>query len=761
MAFIPEVANNWLTNAIGMPSMKRFPLNLAAQNLIAPEVQQKIFRYIQDCYLWPQVMERQSFERLWDKLLKLARINLDDIDLNFPVDSRAGKEQAESGRTSPKVSDSVIYDAIDRLSNINHFISFKEGLPMQYTIPEYIEDPYETQVYAPYEKKIKAGNALLAWNAANENFYLKHLICCRHHYTYGISFARSEFALKVEAIQRQDNLGQIITRREITKIGATFDPISIRRLWLNFRLPAHEMDFQPCPFYFEETPYFAVLQNMYEPDQNPFGFANLDKLIAGPRNYIYTTQETESIAKAMNDRLRSVAESIGLSGERIETALASVASVLKPEHNVDALWTIYPMLPLDENSGDWEKYPDGTPVPLKRYIVQTYGSNLVTNQVLLRLQRNFYPKDKLPIYASQHMPDMDSGLYSQSLGEILFNHYKEIVTCTNQFISNKDWINNPPAWVQTSSPSVEEDLNAPGAKLKVNGPNDFGWREPYDATSSTVNLRQMLRDEAKTTGKVVDAILGKAMGGRTSATEASNAYQASMSGITTDVNIMNAGISGGFADRVWDYCGTWFDPDLLMAITGQFGFQLKPEDMWLSIGIKTNVGSTYIASIVRQQNLRYVAESTRGEPSINRAELYLELFKELKFGNPKKLVNDGGIEREIMKATMQAQRTYMGEQVQISPDQNHDIALRVKMAFIEDESSSWNAKFPEAIPLIIEQINLHQQFLMLQMQMQIATLQNPAGEMQGAVDPALMQLMGGGTPAQMPGQVAQQGGSPL
>jgi hypothetical protein len=358
------------------------------------------------------------------------------------------------------------------------------------------------------------------------------------------------------------------------------------------------------------------------------------------------------------------------------------------------------------------------------------------------------------------MPDLDSGLYPPALGELLFNHYKEIVTCTNQFIANKDWINDPPAWVQMSSPASDSDLTRKGAKIQVNGPNDFGWRQPYDATTSTVALRGMLREEAQTTSKAVDAILGKAMGGRTSATEASNAYQASMSGITTDINLFNNGISGGFAQRVWDYSGLWFDSDLLQAITGQFGFVLRPEDMWLNIGIQTNVGSLYIASIVRQQNLRYVAESTAADPYANRPKILIELFKELKIGNAQALVNDGGLEKEIMKATMQAQRTYLGEFVQVSPDQNHQIAIKVKTAFIEDEESWFNQNHPEMIPLIIQQIQLHQQFAMLQMQMQMqaAGLQGMGasgmlgGGSGGPVDPS-MQM-----PPQLMGQQNQQGG---
>jgi hypothetical protein len=740
---IPQAANKWLQSPAGLRMARKFPLNLTA--VLPPDLQQKIFRFVQTNYIWPQVCERMPFEGMWDKVLKLARINLEDIDLNFAADTNAGKEQATSGRDSAKVSDSCIFDAVDRLTNINHFISWKDGFPAQYMQPEYMMNPYETDVYVPSSDRVKGGNALFQWNATNEDFYLKHLITCRHHYLYGISFARSEFDIRSAMMPRQDNMGRTMDVEELTKIGTTFDPISIRKLWLNYRIPAWHMEHQPCPFYFEETPQFAMLQNLYDPDKNPFGFWNLDLLAQRQPGYIYSDGETASVRKAMEESLLSMSKDVPGAG---------LGEVLKPEYSVNAKWTFYPMIPLDDKTGDWEKYPDGKPVPMKRYIMQTYGTNLATNQVLLRLQRNFYPRDGLPIYSSAHMPDLDSGLYSPCLGQLLFNHYKEIVTCTNQFIANKDWVNDPPAWVQSSSPANDTDLTRRGAKILVNGPNDFGWRQPYDATASTVAMRTLLRDEAQTTSKAVDAILGKAMGGRTSATEASNAYQASMSGITTDINLFNFGISGGFAQRVWDYSGLWFDPDLLQAITGQFGFVLRPEDMWLNIGIQTNVGSAYIASIVRQQNLRYVAETTAADPYANRPAVLLALFKELKIPNAKELVNDGGLEREIIKATMQAQKTYLGEPVAVSPDQNHQLAIKVKVAFIEDEESWFNREHPEGIGFLIQQIQLHQQFAMLQMQMQAAQMSLAQGQDQGGGGPPANM----GMPHSLMGQQNQQGG---
>jgi hypothetical protein len=764
---IPQSANNWLSSPNANAALGTFPYNLVGY--IPEELQREIMTFINQNYAWPQVMERMAFEPMWDTIVKMYRIKMDKVDLSIEEASKAGQQQksendAASSGPEVRVADSVVFDAIERLTNIHHFVSFKEGIPIQYNIPKYFDTRSEDAFYHPFRDKIKAGNALLQWNFDNEDIYRKHEIVTRHFYTYGVAFVLSEFQFLVQMVQRMYNNGQVAQIPEIMKIGTSFEPISIRKLWLNYRLNAFDMDYQPCPFFFNETPRFATLQNVYNPQTNPFGFdaTALARLAAESNqiSWLYSEPEMASLRTAIQGMLEMQSKA--------SRSNLTLPNLLNSEFSVDALWTYYPMLPLDPQTLEWKVRKDGSAVPYSRFIVNSFGQNLAGKQILLRLQRNFYPRDTLPLYGTSHMPDLDSGLYTPSLGYLLWNHYKEIVTCKAQYLANKDWINNPPSWVQASSPAANQDLTKSGQKIEVNGPNDFGWRQPFDATASTVNMMIALRDQAKTSSKSDDALMGKALGGRTSATEANNAFQASMSAVTTPINLFNFDIMGGYAVKVWEYTGTWFPPELLKRITGQMGFALTPEDLWTRIGLKWDVGSTYVESIVRQQNIRYMLESSMGDPTINRAPMWRELLEEWRFDTAAEWVNDGGFEREVYVATSQAISTFQGKQVIVNPDQNHQIAMKVKTRFIEDVEGPFmsDPNMRANAPALLQQIQIHQRFLLLQMHQQMLQQKVAAA---GGPPPDGGQPQ---APSQQPplsdpnivaslGQMAQQGGGRL
>lgn len=754
----PQVMNRYTDGSPARPA-QQFPKNLAGD--LKPEVAKQMLMWLNQNYIWPQIQERRGFEPMWDKMLEMARITIpyDELFADVRHDaSRIKNEADQASSDKARVSDSVVHDAIQRLTDITYFIAFKEGLPCQFGIPDYIKQPNATPEYRPLADRIAAGNALLQWNSGNNNLKRNSLISYRHHFTYGCAFIMSDFKFRVELINRSNNMGQVIPTPEITEIGTTFEPISIRKLWFNWRLPVYDMDAQPCPFFCDEVSRFAILQNQYHQLLNPFGYENLDKLPAG--QYIYAQPEMESVRKALHIAL----DRIGLKDINNNT----LAQILKPEHSVEAKWTLFPMMPFDPVSGLFEKDAAGNPIPFRRFVMETFGPNIHSgSQVILRLQENYYPKRRLPLYASCHMPDLDSGAYAPSIGQILYNHFKELCLCMEQFLDNKDLINDTPVWVQTSSPSQNANFNKKGGKILVNGPQDFGYKQQVDGTSSTQGMYQMIRDSAQTTSKAVDAILGKAMGSRTSATEASNAFQASMSAITTDIDMVSNDLHGGYAHRVWDYSGSWMDPDLLHNITGQFGFAIQPEDMWINVGVITNVGSTFIEKIVKQQNIRYILESSRMEPGLDRAKLWKQLLDDMGFDGGD-IVEDGGREQQIQFATMQACQTYLGQMVMVDPDQDHQMAIRIKSAFIKDRTSIWNTNpdYARNAPMLIEQIKQHQFIFQLQQQMLLVQQQMAVAEAQLKVhqdnppNPPKEGAPGkGGSTTQKAGDVAQQGAS--
>lgn len=737
--------------------MNQFPLNLAA--ILSPDTQKEIVSFINQNYIWPQIQERRPFEPMWDAILQMYRVNLKKVDSNLEEATFSGQEQNKVAGESLKVADSIFHDAVERLTDITHFVSFKDGIPIQFAIPRYYDTRMETSFYAPLRDKIKGANALLNWNFDNEDIYRKHLISARHFYTYGVAFAASEFELKVKSIPRINNWGQQIERPELIRVGTTYDPISIRRLFLNYRVDAYNMDNQPCPFWYDIMPRWSLLDDVYSPDTNPFGYANLDRVQdAQNSQWLFTEQETAAERRAMEEVVHRIAtlQSDGGGGAQ------SLHHILRPEFSVEAKYKLYPMLPLDPNTGEFKTRRDGSQVPMVRFCAEMFGSNTWGSQILLRLQRNFYPRDQVPLYGTSHMPDLDSGLYTPSLGYVLWNHYKEICTCMNQYIANKDLINDPPSWIQISSPSLNENINKKGAKNKVNGPNDMGWRDVYDATASTVGMMQFLREAAQTTAKSVDALLGKAMGGRTSATEAENAFQAAMSAVTTPINLFTYDLMGGFANRVWDYAGTWYDPDLLKAITGQMGFELKPEDLWLRIGLKWDIGSTFVESIVRQQHIQQALQTAMMDPFINRAALWRDLFREWRFPNAESYVDDQGMDHEVALATLQVIQTLQGDPaaLPVNPDQNHAVALKVITSFLEDQQSTWMTKYKQNAPLLVQRAMIHQHFLDLQMALMQAQMQEQQlQEAQHASMGKPATKSKNGQSPQRAGQAAQQSGS--
>lgn len=668
------------------------PPNLAAS--FSVEDLQKIFSQMFSDMVWPQITARLPFEEKWDRLQRMYEVK-QDKDRPRQRQNRETQTIDPKKEAPPKASDTIIFDTVDRLKNLNYFISWKDA-PVQYNRPQYITTSLEDEFYNPSTRKLVSANCVLDWNNQAQDVRQKHLPLCQHHYLYGLSFVYSDFIFEIDADQSSPDY------LLINNIGTTFEPISVRKMWFNPQLPVREMDKQICPFFFDIQTRGTVMQNQYDKNLNPFGFVNLDKL--------------DSPAYLFGPEAASFTKGLGRDA-------ASIQTQMRPEFSGEALWTFYPFLQLPGTS------------QTKRYIVQAYANNLFSGNIVpLRIQELYHPRKRLPIFGATHIPDLDSGLYSPSIGDILENHFDELVRAKNQFALNKDWINNPPTETLAGTPAANDpNINSPGARTEVSGPGDIMRRTPYDATQTTLAYIQHIRDEAQTSGKAVDAILGKAMGGRTTATEASNAFQASMSGVTADVDNFCAQIYGGYAQRVWENAGKFMPLGIINEICGNIdGPPIDPQDFLIQVGLKTDVGSTFIESIVKQQHLQQAILSSTTSPYLDQAALWKALAKELKMPSILDAVIDNGKEMQIQFAYDQAVQTYLGQPVAIDPNQDHQIAIKVKTRFLQDTKSQYNVQYaanpsPQkgltVTQYLAEQIQIHQQFVMLAQHQQMMMMQ--------------------------------------
>jgi hypothetical protein len=677
-----------LTQLIGS-----LPPNLAGS--MSLDDLQSILRQMFSDYVWPQVTARLPFEEKWDRLQRMYEVKTNKDGRPRQSQKKETTTPNMIGEPPPELSDTIIFDTVDRLKNLNFFIAWKDR-PVQFNRPRFIATPLEDQFYNPTSRKVQGANAILDWNNDLQEVRSKHMPLSQHHYLYGLSFVYSDFVFEIE----DDSTSAEFLL--IKNIGTTFEPISLRKIWINAQLPISQMDKQACPFFFDLQVRGTVMQNQYHPELNPFGFANLDKL-ASPQ-YLFGPE-----GKAFTEGLSADAKNI--------------QTQMRPEFSGEALWTFFPFLQLPGTQR------------MERYIVQCYANNLLSGGIVpLRIQKLYHPRKRLPLYGATHIPDLDSGLYTPSIAELLESHYDELVRAKTQFIVNKDWINNPPTEVVAGTPAANNpNVNRPGAVIETSGPADLMRRQPYDATNTTLAFIQHVRDAAQTTGKAVDAILGKAMGGRTTATEASNAFQASMSGVTSDIDNFCSAIYGQYAQRVWENTGKFMPKELRDRICGNVDAPpLSDQDLMIQIGLKTDVGSTFIESIVKQQHFQQAIAASTQSPYLDQAMLWKALFRELKLPEALDAVKDNGFEFQVSMAYDQAVSTYLGRPVAIDPSQDHQIAIRVKTRFLQDTKSEYNQQYaanPSGRPgltttqYLAEQIGVHQQFVMLMMQQQMMAQQ--------------------------------------
>lgn len=676
------------------------------------ELKNTLWQYMLQEYVWPQLVARRPYEKLWDflydayrKRLKISELKLKSSENQF---IEAMLERAKS-MEDMVLTDGLIFDTVDCLSGMAHYISWKDGRPVEFMSPEDLIRALQDLFYSPDRDKYMGANSILSWCLNKEHAFTQSRDSFRDYFLYGFGFMLSDFYFQLE-----NNPQSGLNLRDI---GMSYTPMSCRNVWVDWRIKIRDMKDQPCPFWFTHVPMFSILANPYDVTMNPMGYQNLDKI----RNLEQQTNwfvGGEAWLNAVNARLQSIGFESG--------ATAELGSYQK----VNPLWSFYAMLPFDDKTGTF----DPKTIPFRRYLLQVYGPDIVGGKIeFLRVQdvQDHYG-DLPPIYGGTHLADLSSAAYSMSLCEVLLDSAQQVTELYNRALENKKQINQPPSWHMAGSPSVNQDVNKPNARIEVHGPQDFGWKTTIDATGSTVDLARSIREDARRTGRITDAILGQAMGARTTATESDNIYEASMSKLTTDISLLNTAFHGGYAERCWKLYGEWLDENLTKLITGQFGWPLSSEDLKLRISFRANVGERFLANKAKLQYTREMIGFAVQSPILDQAILWKEYTQIIGLPSLQRAIIDGGRDRQIELSKDQAMCIYINENSIIDPEQDHAIAVQVKIRFLQDANSVWNQRYaslpylatgmPRAQALA-QQIQMHNNFIMMQQMQKAAMMQ--------------------------------------
>jgi hypothetical protein len=232
-----------------------------------------IWQYMLSEFIQPQINARRPYETMWDTLYRAyrMRLKLSDLKIREGETSFADllrERLKKTGNEDLVLTDSLIFDTVDRLSNITHYISWKDGKPVQFGLADDYNVSLQDMMYSPQEDRFKSQNAVLSWGLRKEDAYRKSRLVNRDYYLYGFAYNFSDLYFKV---------GKNDQGIFLDDIGVTYTPMSVRRVWLDWRIPISDMDDQPCPFWFDNVPIFKIMGNPYEPVFNPMGYVNLDK----------------------------------------------------------------------------------------------------------------------------------------------------------------------------------------------------------------------------------------------------------------------------------------------------------------------------------------------------------------------------------------------------------------------------------------------------------------------------------------------------
>lgn len=685
---------------------------------------------------------------------------------------------------SAKVQPAAVFKQIKTKTDMHMSIAYADGLPVRAVKPETV---YDHPIYNTTQQQVDTANELLRQCARETGLATidrKGRGCWSK---YGFVWAATDFQYELEDVpmgfrippepqmaqqllqaetarfggippkfqKRSDGMYAVWEERVVKTMRTNFIPLRHDDVFIDLTLSS-DIQRQPCPCVRQHGTKFDLLGNEYNPETNPFGWLNVQKAFADKQNQ-YTLSATDEIALR-----QELTKKWGMSSE----------GLIPQKNAIKQRWTCYPRLAIYQGPDGKRKLDKGdgldcptcngratieapadpmtgegsTQVPCpqcqgagriyiqpERHVVEIWG--LLMNGgaggaeqgcVVLRIQRNPDPKDKIPLIFGAHLIEDDAGAIPMSVVEASMSAWVQLATAHNQYLDWKNKIINPPWTGPADSPYKNKDLN------RVNGFVGYETRpdehQPMnmgtiDATNNLIEYAQWCENQIQQLIGMTDQLLGMISPGRRAATEIQTAFDAAKLPVTVEIDSYNRQVLEPWAQAHLDNIEAWADRDWIRKKTGTTTFG--------KVQLFSAVADEFMKRMGLIQNYRYFLELAGSQPGVfNVPYLAQQLAKICGLPEPDKIASDGGLCKAQLDAAKIVARI-LGDGVFLPPDPSDpdDIFIVYFQEALKDEN--WMKDTPETMPLLQQRLMFQQmqqqqkQMMQMQMMMQQQALMAP------------------------------------
>ena len=227
-------------------------------------------------------------------------------------------------------------------------------------------------------------------------------------------------------------------------------------------------------------------------------------------------------------------------------------------------WVIWVNLPIDKKAEKWDE--NG---PELRCRVRILGSP--ESCEIIEIRENIFPGG-VPILDA-HQTEDDIGMYHISLGEKIETYFDQVCIATDQLIDNRSKNLRRPVVYDPMRVEIDKYDFGHENTIPCSGDVRSGLFELAisDMTATIMPTIQYCEQKIREIMNTTDAVIGQAMGGRTSASEYMGAKMAATTPIFSDMASIEDDLIGGFMRRFSMYVHTFMTHEDLVEQLGPIG----------------------------------------------------------------------------------------------------------------------------------------------------------------------------------------------